>query len=770
MSIFFSILFSLVFCETIEISSFLKDTNSNPVPFSNISCGKNGTSSDEDGYFTIYCDNESIVTISHINYESIFILADKVKDIVTLKENIIILNDIVVKGQLNNNSSKVFSTQILKKTSKNNNFLNDITSRISNINYASGTSTPRYFQIRGLGELSQFSGEGAPNYYVNLTLDNIDFSGLSLPLMLYDINQIEVFKGPNSTLFGQNATGGSIHITSKEPKKRKSLDGIFSLENFNGSSTHINISNIITKNTFYNLSIGKYYSDGWIKNKQLLNGSHFYRYDTNSINHESLKYKLMVDKNDLIIKTTFIYSHADNKYDIWTPDNNGFITYTDYRGVDDQKTNAFSIYIKKSIKNFDVISISSYSHNDIIYSYDSDWGNNEYWSSEPFNFNNYYYGYYAPYSYTDYTDREKINKSNELRFIYKKSKQLNITTGIVYGNIKEHDSRDGWLFAGDASNINSLFKIKNSAVYTEFLFKNDERLEFSFGLRTDNNKTLNNLGYSDWYGNSNFLNYKIESNNLIAGNLKMEYKLSNKVNLISFFSTGYKPKGINQSPNTPEIYKIYDLETSYNYDIGIQYFTNKLKLHVSTFFIFRENPQLRLFYQHDITNPNSFDYAVFNSKYGQNHGLEIDIESYIRNNLFLKGSVGLLKTYISDFIYNDTNYGDREQAHAPSYTYSLSIDYKLFNNIMYNVSFSGMDSFYFDDQNNHISSKRNLVDMSIEYKKSLFTFKIWSKNVNDEKYETRGYTFGLEPPNYLPEDYKAYGAPKTFGITVGYSI
>ena len=91
-----------------------------------------------------------------------------------------------------------------------------------------------------------------------------------------------------------------------------------------------------------------------------------------------------------------------------------------------------------------------------------------------------------------------------------------------------------------------------------------------------------------------------------------------------------------------------------------------------------------------------------------------------RNNLFFKASVGLLKTYISDFIYNDTNYGDREQAHAPSYTYSLSIDYKLFNNIMYNVSFSGMDSFYFDDQNNHISSKRNLVDMSIEYKKSLF--------------------------------------------------
>ena len=39
--------------------------------------------------------------------------------------------------------------------------------------------------------------------------------------------------------------------------------------------------------------------------------------------------------------------------------------------------------------------------------------------------------------------------------------------------------------------------------------------------------------------------------------------------------------------------------------------------------IFRKNPQLRVFYQYDISNPNSFDYAVFNSKYGQNNGLEL---------------------------------------------------------------------------------------------------------------------------------------------------
>ena len=45
-----------------------------------------------------------------------------------------------------------------------------------------------------------------------------------------------------------------------------------------------------------------------------------------------------------------------------------------------------------------------------------------------------------------------------------------------------------------------------------------------------------------------------------------------------------------------------------------------------------------------------------------------------------------------------------------------------------------------------------------------------SLNLTDEKYAVRGYTFGLNPPKYLVENFKSYGAPRTIGITIGYSI
>ena len=772
MQILIFFIISILYSNDIIVSSFLQDSNNKPIEKANIKCDDNGTTSDNDGYFIIECSDNSTLTISHISYHHRSITMNSVKNIIYLEDRILISDIINIYGQFHENSKKVISTQVINNNSLTitNNFITDITSKISNFNYASGTSTPRYFQIRGLGELSQFSGEGPPSYYVSLIIDNIDFSGLSIPIALFDIEQIEIFKGSNSSLFGQNSLGGTINITSRNPSTEKTFSGSFSLENYNGSSLNFHYSNKLNDKFFYNTTISKYYTDGWIKNKQLIDGNYYYRYDSNSIDHESVKYKLLFVNDNLYVKTTFIYSHADNKYDVWSPDNNGFFTYTDFRGADDQRTNATSLYIKKSYPNINVVLISTYAHSNILYSYDSDWGNNEFWENEPYNFDNYYYDYFFPYNYMDSTERLRINKSNELRIILKKSKHYNIILGCSVNNIEEKDIRDGWLFAGNATNIHSNFYIKNTAIYSQLLLKNLNKLHLTLSLRNDENKTANDIVWTDYYDNSNILDYHISSRNLHAGNIKLEYKLSNRTSIISFFSVGYKPKGINQSPNTPEQYKIYNTETSYNYDVGIESISNNYSLNLSIFYIYRKNPQLRVFYQYDTNNPNSFDYATFNSKYGQNRGLEFDLKAYINNKLSISATLGYLNSYISKFIYYDNSYGDREQSHAPNYTYNVSFHYKILRNIIYKLSFNGMDSFYFDDQNQYTSSKRDLIDTSIHYKKNLFTITLWSKNILDIKYETRGYTFGLEPPLYETKNYQSYGAPRIIGITFSYSI
>ena len=86
---------------------------------------------------------------------------------------------------------------------------------VPNLNWAGGTSRPRYFQIRGIGERSQY--EGAPNPSVGFLVDDIDFSGMGGVATLFDTRQIEVLRGPQGTVNGANALAGLISVRTVDP-------------------------------------------------------------------------------------------------------------------------------------------------------------------------------------------------------------------------------------------------------------------------------------------------------------------------------------------------------------------------------------------------------------------------------------------------------------------------------------------------------------------------------------------------------------------------
>ena len=95
----------------------------------------------------------------------------------------------------------------------------DILSLVPNLNWSGGTNRPRYFQIRGIGERSQY--EGAPNPSVGFIVDDIDFSALGGVATLFDVEQIEVLRGPQGTLFGRNSTAGLVHFISRKPTEEQ---------------------------------------------------------------------------------------------------------------------------------------------------------------------------------------------------------------------------------------------------------------------------------------------------------------------------------------------------------------------------------------------------------------------------------------------------------------------------------------------------------------------------------------------------------------------
>ena len=85
-------------------------------------------------------------------------------------------------------SVTVLSEQTLRDAGRAN--FEDVLGLIPNLNWAGDTSLPRYFQLRGIGELEQY--QGAPNPSVGFLIDDIDFSGLGTAGTLYDIDQVDV--------------------------------------------------------------------------------------------------------------------------------------------------------------------------------------------------------------------------------------------------------------------------------------------------------------------------------------------------------------------------------------------------------------------------------------------------------------------------------------------------------------------------------------------------------------------------------------------------
>ena len=165
----------------------------------------------------------------------------------------ILIPEVEIYGGLNESSTStnIFVIKENKFTHNGNKNFENIIQSIGNLHYAGGISRARYFQVRGLGELSQFSGEGAPHFYVGYMIDDINFSGIGMLGILEDIKQIEIFKGPQSSIYGPNAMAGMINVISNNPTQDKSLNINTSLYSNNGLSYSLSSSIPLTKKLFF---------------------------------------------------------------------------------------------------------------------------------------------------------------------------------------------------------------------------------------------------------------------------------------------------------------------------------------------------------------------------------------------------------------------------------------------------------------------------------------------------------------------------------------
>ena len=274
---------------------------------------------------------------------------------------------------------------------------------VPNLNYSGDGNRARYLQIRGIGELEQY--QGAPNPSVGFIVDDIDLSGLGSVATLFDIDQVDVLRGPQGTRHGANALAGLVFVKSADPTESFESQLEASLGSDQMVALGGTVSGPIGDRVGYRIAVQKYQGDGF-RDNVYLNQS-----DTNGFDELTLRGKLRFELGaNWRLDLTGLYVDVDNGYDTWAVDNNGENTYADKPGQDAQETSAGSARLTGELGEFATfVSITSLAATDSIFSFDADWGNDVFWSTPQFG--------NSVYDYFSYTERDRDMTSQEFRLV-----------------------------------------------------------------------------------------------------------------------------------------------------------------------------------------------------------------------------------------------------------------------------------------------------------------------------------------------------------------
>jgi outer membrane receptor protein involved in Fe transport len=660
------------------------------------------------------------------------------------------LDEITVSADLRNSQDKelaasttVLTSQQLKDQGATN--FGDVLLQTPNLNYSGQSSLPRHIQIRGMGERDEYTG--APNASVGFAIDDIDFSGIGMTGSLFDVKQVEVLRGPQSTRYGSSALAGLINIQSNEPTAESEQMIEASAGGDNLRELGLVSSGAFNSNSDspqYRFSMFSHTSDGF-RHNSFLN-----RDDTNGRNELNIRGKLRFFPSAVTtVDVTLLHSDLNDGYDAWSLNNN-VTTLSDQPGKDTQLSNAGAVKVThKGNPNYTLVSTTTLANSNMTYSYDEDW---VYPAFDPVN------GYSAFYQ----NDKHRRTLSQEFRLISTKASRLfnNSTDWLVggFGSQLDEGNRTQETYAGVSTTD---YNRQNLAVFGQLDYHLSKSTTLSAGLRTEQV----NANFSGSNGDS-----FSPSETLWGGHLTLSEQLNEQHTAYASISRGYKASGFN--PGLPatsdEKYLRYAAETALNYEIGIKSTLpqHNLRTKVSLFYTDRSNPQFDG-YSYDPISHGNWVFFTENLATAHNYGVETEFNWQPHPRWKLFGNLGLLMTDVSGTPLNsDILVSNRQQAHAPNYQALLGTQYKTAQGYFMRIDVNAVDRFYFDNVNNIQSSAYTLLNARVGYQAKDWEAFLWGRNITDERYATRGFYFGNNPQTgYAEESYTRLGDRQQVGIT-----
>lgn len=647
--------------------------------------------------------------------------------------------------------------------------------------------------IRGVGQQDPLAGF-EPG--VALYIDDVYMARPQGALLdVYDVERIEILRGPQGTLYGRNAVGGAIKYVTKKLGKDPSMDLRLSVGSYNQLDAVAKASLPVTDTLRIGIAGASLNRDGYGKN--FTTGQDNYNKKVKAL-RGTIEFE---PSSMLFVRVSGDYSVDDSNpvagwrpypgkrsgtpvtssvYDTYA----GAATNASTKGIDGKnQVEAGGVYGLVEVHPSDAVTLKSITswrkdHTTSVIDFDS-------LAVDDFD---------APVVYRN----EQF--SEELQMLYSSDK-LNGVVGFYYLDAKAENDFDvvlgqlGRLYyhAPLTSYTGGSVNTKAWSVFADLTYNLTDQFSLTLGGRYTNDKRdadifrANYLGEgSPFFGNASAIFLAATSDYQASRTFRnfspravLSFQPNADLNFYASYSRGFKagsfdPRGANFS--TPDVVKGYNPEILDSYEAGFKTKFGSSYVNLAVFYSDYKDLQVPGSLPIDTNGDgidDSFVGAVTNAGKAVIKGIELEGSLHLARGLNLIANGSLLDPKYKTFIVNGVNVADQRRIqNTPKFQSYVALNYSTpvgdgkLNLIgswshksfiqQFEVAYPDLDQPAYD-----------LFDASIVWNlDNGLSFGVHGKNLADKRYKTSGYYF---PTLGLENNITAFfGPPRTVTFTVGY--
>ncbi|HEX2934994.1 MAG TPA: TonB-dependent receptor [Bacteroidales bacterium] len=608
--------------------------------------------------------------------------------------------------------------------------------------YGSKLTSPVY--IRGIGSRIN-------NPSIGLYVDNVPyFEKSAFEFDFFDLERIEILRGPQGTLYGRNSMGGLINIVTRSPL------------NYQGANLSVSAATYGS----YRLRGGGYMK---LNDKLAVSLSGNYLHNDGFYENKFLNQK--VDKlNSFGFRNKIVYQAS------------GKFTVENVASIDNSKQGGYP---------YALYNVETQTDGDVSYNQPSSYDRLMF--SDALNFKytaaNWELTNTVSYQYID--DIQKIDQDftpDSLYFIKQLQTQQMVANELMVKS--RGNSRYSWLFGafgfmqGSESDVDvNTYKIKlwylktydadvtGVAFFHQSTFKVTDNLSVTGGLRFDYETSGLHYKYRSTKANIELPRtdtiYPDMKDHIFLPKLALNYKF-NHVSVYASYTWGYKPGGFNTTFERPEDLKFKN-EKSNNYEVGAK--ASLFSLLYADLALFYTKLKDQQIYRTTLSGRGAY---LENAGVSENKGIEVTLKSSpVRG---FEAMVAYGYTYSKILKYEKdavTNYNNNFTQYIPRHTLAIQATQTLLFNkssfidqIKLNVLYNQNGLLYWDLENNLNKRAYRLIETpyrtlsaKVSFIKGNVQFDIWGKNLLNADY----HSFLFEA---LGNTYIQKGKPMQLGVNV----